>query len=244
MVNYLSRFLPNLADMMKLLRDHKYVEWCWSDGQERAWGEVKGLIASAPVLAYYKPGESLEVQCDSSQAGLGAAVMQSSHPIAYASQALTETEICYTQLEKEMIAIVFAVEKFNDYTLGNKTIVFSNHKTLESILKKPLDRALKRLQGMIICLQKYHLEVRYEKGSKVFLADTLLRAFLPAGEQDENEFETINMIKYLPVSEGRLLHIQQDTEADESLHMLKAVIQKAGQSIRLMCPVSFPLQHA
>ena len=79
---------------------------------------------------------------------------------------------------------------------------------------------------MIIRLQKYDLEVRYEKGSKMFLADTLSRAFLPAGKQDENEFETINMMKYLPVSEERLLLIQQDTEADESLQVLKAVIQK------------------
>ena len=55
-------------------------------------------------------------------------------------------------------------------------------------------------------------EVRYEKGSKMFQADTLSRAFLPAGEQDENEFETINMMKYLPVSEERLLQIQRDTE--------------------------------
>ncbi|KAL9958346.1 hypothetical protein ACROYT_G035351 [Oculina patagonica] len=59
MANYLSRFLPNLSDVMKPLRDltHKDVEWCWSDTQERAWCEVKKLIASAPVLSYYKPDE-------------------------------------------------------------------------------------------------------------------------------------------------------------------------------------------
>ena len=119
------------------------------------------------------------------------------------------------------------MENFNDYTFGNKTIVFSDHKLLESIFKKPLHRAPKRLQGMIICLQKYDLEVRYEKGSNMFVADTLSRAFLPAGEQDENEFETINMMKYLPVSEERLMQIQRDTEADDSLQMLKAVIQKS-----------------
>ena len=152
--------------------------------------------------------------------------MQSGHPIAYASQALTETETRYAQMEKEMLAIVFSVETFNDYTFGNKTIVFSNHKPLESILKKPLHRAPKHLQGMIIRLQKYDLEERYEKGSKMFLADTLSRAFLPADKQDENEFEIINMMKYLPVSEERLLLIQQDTEADGSLQVLKVVIQK------------------
>ena len=52
MVKYLSRFLPNLSDVMKLRRDltHKDVEWCWSNAQESAWDEVKSLIASAPVL--------------------------------------------------------------------------------------------------------------------------------------------------------------------------------------------------
>ena len=58
--------------------------------------------------------------------------MQSGHPIAYASRPLTETGTRYAQMEKEMLAIVFAVEKFNDYTFGNKTIVFSDHKPLES----------------------------------------------------------------------------------------------------------------
>ena len=62
---------------------------------------------------------------------------------ASGNEIVTETETCYAQMEKEMLAIAFAVEKFNDYTFGNKTIVFSD-KPLESILKKPLHRALKR----------------------------------------------------------------------------------------------------
>ena len=134
MVNYLSYLLPNLSDVMKPLRDltYKDVEWCWSDTREQAWSEVKSLIASAPVLSHYKPNE---VQCDSSQAGLGAALMQGGHPIAYASRALMATESRYAQIEKEMLAIVFAMEKFNEYTFGRKTVVFSDHKPLESILK-------------------------------------------------------------------------------------------------------------
>ena len=94
MVNYLSRFLPHLSDVMKTLREltHKQVRWCWSDVQEKAWSVVKNLISTAPVLAYYKPTEALEIQCDSSQSGLGAALLQNGQPIAYASTALTDTE--------------------------------------------------------------------------------------------------------------------------------------------------------
>ena len=154
MVTYLSRFLPHLSDVMKPLRDltHKDVVWSWSDAQEKAWNNVKKLISVAPVLAYYQPAEQLEIECDSSQSGLGAALLQNGQPIAYASRALMETESRYAQIEKEMLAVVVAVERFNDYTFGRKTIVYSDHKPLESILKKPLYRAPKRLQGMILRL--------------------------------------------------------------------------------------------
>ena len=65
----------------------------------------------------------------------------------------------------------------------------------------------------------------------MFFADTLSRAFLPAGEQDESEFETINMIKYLQVSEERLLLIQLDTEVDSQLTSWGQRLSK--QSVRV-----------
>ena len=88
--------------------------------------------------------------------------MQNGHPIAYVSRALTETESRYAQIEKEILAIVFSVEKFNDFTFGRRTVVHTDHKPLESIFMKPLHRAPKRLQGMLIRLQKYDLVVQYE----------------------------------------------------------------------------------
>ena len=104
------------------------------------------------MLSYYKPDEKSEVQCDSSQSGLGTALMQNGHSIAYTSRALTEIECRYAKIGKEMLPIVFVMEKFNDYTCGRKAVVFSDHKPLDSIFKKPLHRAPKRLQGMIIRL--------------------------------------------------------------------------------------------
>ena len=125
-----------------------------------------------------------------------------------------------------MLAIVFSVEKFNDYTFGRKTIIHTDHKPLESIVQKPLHRASKRLQGMLIRLQDgYDLEIRYERGNRMFLADTLSRAYLPSRVQIESGFETINVMSYLPISQARLLQIQRETEKDETLETLKAVIQ-------------------
>lgn len=155
------------------------------------------------MLSYYRPNGLLEVQCDSSQAGLGVTIRQGGHPITFETGALTN-RVPLRMDRKGMLATVFVMEKFNDYTFGRKRVVFSNHKPLKAILKKPLHRTPKRLKGMINSfLRKYHLEVKYEKGNKIVLADTLSRAFIPADDQDESEFETINMIKYLPVSSIR-----------------------------------------
>ena len=78
----------------------------------------------------------------------------------------------------------------------------------------------------MIRLQKYDLKIRYERGNRMFMADALARAYLPSPIQVESEFETINVANHLPISLARLLQIQCETEKDESLQALKAVIQQ------------------
>ena len=124
-----------------------------------------------------------------------------------------------------MLAIVFSVTTFHDLTFRRRTVVHTDHKPLESIFTKSLHRAPNTLQGMLIRSQKYDLVVQYERGSRMFLADTLFRAYLPSGGQIESEFETINMMNYLPISEARLQQIQRETEQDALLQVLKTVIQ-------------------
>ena len=91
--------------------------------------------------------------------------MQNGHPIAYASRSLTHTETNYAQIEKEMVAIVCGMEKFNTYVYGRKTLVESDHKPLEAIFKKGLTSAPKRLQRMMLRLQRFEFEVAYKRGT-------------------------------------------------------------------------------
>ena len=86
-VTYLSKFLPKLADVMEPIRrlTRKNAEWNWSEEQGSALRKVKSLAKYAPVLRYYDPTCQLEVQCDASQKGLGAALMQRGQPFAYIS---------------------------------------------------------------------------------------------------------------------------------------------------------------
>ena len=112
-VNYLSKFLPRLADHMEPIRrlTRQDTEFNWTEEQENAFREMKRLVTTAPVLCYYDPKAELEIQCDASKKGLGAALLQRGQPIAYTSRALTETEQQYAQIEKEMLAIIFSLEK-------------------------------------------------------------------------------------------------------------------------------------
>src|SRR5436190_1919486 len=103
--------------------------------------------------------------------------MQEGQPVAYASRTLTATESSYAQIEKECLAIVFGLQRFEQYVVGrNDVLVETDHKPLESIFKKPLISAPKRLQRMLMRLQRYNFNVIYKPGSLLFVADFLSRS--------------------------------------------------------------------
>ena len=98
-------------------------------------------------------------------------------PIA-ASRALTDVESRYAQIEKELLAVVFGLERFHLYTYGRPVNVQSDHKQLEIITVKPLHRAPKRLQRLLVRMLSYDVTIRYKPGKEMYLADTLSRAYL------------------------------------------------------------------
>ena len=234
MVNYLSKFLPNISTITEPLRqlEAKGVKWHWDDNQQKAFDEVKTLITCHPVLQYYDVTKEVTLQCDASQSGVGAALLQEGHPVAFTSRALTSTERNYAQIEKELLAIVHACDRFDQYVFGREITVETDHKPLEVILKKPLLAAPKRLQRMMMQLQKYNLRVVYKRGSEMYIADTLSRAYLSAPNQvseEEQEFiravENVKMTKHLSISPERLQEIQEKTRDDETLQDLKKNIE-------------------
>ena len=93
-VNYLSKFLPRLADHMEPIRrlTRQDTEFNWTEEQQNAFREVKRLVTTAPGLSYYDLKAELEIQCDTSKKCPGAALLQRGKPIAYTSRALTETK--------------------------------------------------------------------------------------------------------------------------------------------------------
>lgn len=140
-VQYLARFLPRLSEVAKPLRQltEKEVVFTWQQSQEEAFATIQKLVTSSPVLRFYDVKEEVTLQCDASECGLGATLLQSGQPVTYASRALSSTEQSYAQIEKECMAIVFACEKFDQYLHGRDLInVETDHKPLTPIFKKPL----------------------------------------------------------------------------------------------------------
>ena len=128
MVTFLSRWLPRLADMRKplteLLKDD--VEWTWTASHQQAVENIKKAVTSAPVLRFFDPNIPAIIQTDASSTGLGAVLLQNDQPVSYISRALTDAETRYAQIEKELLAIVFAAEKFEHYIYGRQTVVHSD----------------------------------------------------------------------------------------------------------------------
>ncbi|RDX76078.1 Tf2-11, partial [Mucuna pruriens] len=117
--------------------------------------------------------------CDASNSTLGAVLGQRVgvgklvHVIAYASRTMDPTQLNYTTTEKELLAIVFVLDKFRSYLLSSKIIVFFDHAALRFLLKKP--DAKPRLIWWMLLLQEFNIEIRDKKGAENLVADHLIR---------------------------------------------------------------------
>ena len=110
-------------------------------------------ICSAPVLKLFDVHKKVLIDTDASTDGLGAYLLQEGHPVAYASRSLTASEQNYAQMAYELMAIVFACEKFHQYVYGQPVKVVTDHKPLEALTKTNLNQVSPRLQRMLLGLQ-------------------------------------------------------------------------------------------
>lgn len=118
-----------------------------------------------------------------------------------------------------MLAIVCGCEKFDQFVYGRKVTVETDHKPLVSIALKPIHNSPKRLQWMLLRLQRYDLNVTYKRGSEMYPAQSVPLS------SPQSEFchsvEVVYLTEHLPISSRRLKQIQEAMNKDATLQILK-----------------------
>ena len=185
LVSHYSAFLPELhrvrAPLNSLLK--KDTTWDWSDACQSAFTKVKTLLSSNLLLTHYDPSMDIVVVSDASNYGVGAVISHvfpdsSQKAIAHASRSLTPAERNYSQIEKEALAIVFAIKKFHKMLYGRHFTLITDHKPLLSIFgsKKGIPvYTANRLQRWATTLLDYNFTIKYNRTDTIGHADALSR---------------------------------------------------------------------
>ena len=238
-INYLGKFIPKLSPKTQILRDLLKIknEFLWDSNHEKVFNSLKDDIIEAPVLQFFDPKKPSVLQVDASQYGIGATLLQSGLPVAYASATLSETQQRYSQIEKELLSIVFGCEKFSNYLYFTKFTIENDHKPLVGLLKKPISSLSPRLQKMVLKLMKYQFVLKHVPGKQMYLADALSRAPLTESvDTQELEGWSLNMFMIATASEEMLKEYERLTNEDHPLSQVKEFVLNGWPKQKSLCP--------
>ena len=216
----------------------KGVHYRWEPHHQTALDRIKNELDSTRILSYYDPNPTTTtiLQCDASQVGLGAWIRQEHNGeekiVAMASRALTDTERRYSNIERECLAVVFGLEKFEYYLLGREVLVETDHSPLQQIFKKNIAEAPARLQRLLLRCPKFDVTVKYKPGKSIPVADALSRVCFKEEKTVKHDIHFITT-KSCPID---ISTIQDATMKDTELNRLKDIIYKGWPQFRKQCP--------
>ncbi|KAL4273410.1 hypothetical protein GQ457_13G014730 [Hibiscus cannabinus] len=176
---FYRRFIKDFSKISKplfnLLQQNQ--PFVFDEDCQSAFQELKKKLILAPIMVPPDWTSPFELMCDASDYAVGAALGQRRgklfHVIYYAIRTLNDAQVNYTTTEKELLAVVFAFDKFRSYLIGTKVIVHTDHSAIKyQVTKKD---AKPRLIRWILLLQEFDLEIRDRKGTENQVADHLSR---------------------------------------------------------------------
>ncbi|GJV38545.1 reverse transcriptase domain-containing protein [Tanacetum coccineum] len=187
--------VPKLNPMTHLLE--KETQFFFSKECIESFNTLKRKLTEAPILIAPDWDLPFELMCDASDFAIGAVLGQRKNkhfqPIHYASKTMTEAQAHYTTTEKELLAVVYAFEKFRSYLVLSKSIVYTDHSAIKYLFAKKDAKA--RLMRWILLLQEFDVEIRDKKGAENLAADHLSRLENP----HQNEFENKEITETFPL---------------------------------------------
>ena len=226
MVQYLSKFIPRIADIAEPLRDlmKKHAPYARGPKHNQAFDNIKRKIVQAPILKYYDPKKEIVLQTDASIKGLGTCLLQDGHPVYFASKSLQDAKCRYFAIELEALAVAWAMKKFHHFLYASNFTLETYQKQLETVLTKSLTETTLQLQWLLIPTFPYNFSVRYIKGSTNQLADCLSRLGCQKDKIEIPKLKIHTITRQLPATADRLNQFCTETIQDEELALLKHIV--------------------
>ena len=239
MISFYSSFVPEMRSMRGLLDDlEKKDKFSWTAEHQVAFNKLKTVLQSDLLVTHFRPEVDIVVAADACEYGLGAVISHrfpngTEKAIAHAGRTLTKAEQNYGQIEKEALALVFAVRKFHRYLYGRRFTLLTDHKPLLSIFGSKTGvsaHSANRLQRWELSLLSYDFRIEYRKTNHFGQADALSRLIaskLPEPEdviiaKVEKDIQALrsDVIRHLPVTQT---DIRKMTESVELQIIVQAV---------------------
>ena len=172
---FIRDFSKIAKPLYKLLEKDAKLEW---DAECQQWfDELKAYLTTEPIVRAPDWHLPFEVMCDASdlvvRAVLGQRVEGKPYVVYYSSKTLNEAQRNYTTTKRELLAVVYALDKFRSYLIGSDIVIFTNHSTLKYLLTKQNSKA--RLIRWVLLLQEFNFQIRDKKGVENVVADHLSR---------------------------------------------------------------------
>lgn len=216
-VNYYRKFIPQFSEITQplnklLKKDEKFD---WNKGCITAFERLKTAISSPPLLQYpdFSKSNKFMLHTDASGIAIGCVLSNKNGlPIAYASRPLNSAEKNYPTIEKELLAIVWAVKYFRPYLYGRNFKIVTDHRPLIYLFN--MNNPSSRLTKFRLCLEEYDFTVEYLKGKENAAADALSRIEITS---DELKDMTKNVMSVMTRAQKR--RIKELSQVNDSVSM-------------------------
>jgi hypothetical protein len=177
LASFYRRFVKDFNTLAAQLTEivKKSVGFKWGSEQGRACIEIKERLCGAPLLALPDFSKTFEIECDASRIGIGAILMQEKQPIAYFSEKLNGVALNYQTYDKELYALMKALETWQHYLWPKEFVIHTDHESLKHL--KGQGKLNRRHAQWMEFIETFLYVIKYKQGKENIVADALSRRY-------------------------------------------------------------------